>query len=248
MNKSEDIDDLSIYLNQFNPSYTFDNFIVGNCNELAYADACTVSEQPGKIYNPFYIYGEVGLGKTHLIHAIGNKMLKNNSNAKILYMTSEQFIDRSTDLMKDTNYIDELCMKIDAFFIDNVEFLTGKEKVQDKFFHIFINLLQNRKQLVISSERAPKDLFLEDRLKVRFEHGLLTNILMSDYETRLNILKEKAKNNQILIDDDLLSVIAKEACSNVRALEGTLNRIDAFAFLKKSLITIEIVKEIIHKK
>ena len=240
------------YSNSFlNPKYTFDNFVIGNNNKFAQAAAFAVSESPATAYNPLFLYGGVGLGKTHLMHAIGNKIIKNNPNTKILYVTSEQFINELVNSIKDANYKNELFRNkyrnIDVLLIDDIQFIAGKKTGQEEFFHTFNTLHQNGKQIIISSDKPPRDIpLLEERLKSRFECGILADISMPDYETRLAILRKKVQADKIIIDDYILSVIATKIDSNIRELEGALNKIVAYASLTHSPITIEIAEKSIN--
>lgn len=240
------------YNNSFlNPKYTFDNFVIGNNNKFAQAAAYAVSEAPATAYNPLFIYGGVGLGKTHLMHAIGNKIIQNNTNTKVLYVTSENFINELVNSIKDANYKNELFRNkyrnIDVLLIDDIQFIAGKKTGQEEFFHTFNTLYQNGKQIIISSDKPPRDIpLLEERLKSRFEWGILADISMPDYETRLAILRKKVQTDKILIDDYILSVIATKIDSNIRELEGALNKIVAYAALTHSPITIEIAEKSIN--
>ena len=240
------------YSNSFlNPKYTFDNFVIGNNNKFAQAAACAVADSPATAYNPLFIYGGVGLGKTHLMHAIGNNIIQNNPNTKILYVTSEQFMNELINSIKDVNYKNELFRNkyrnIDVLLIDDIQFIAGKRMGQEEFFHTFNTLHQNGKQIIISSDKPPRDIpLLEERLKSRFEWGILADISMPDYETRLAILRKKVQTDKIIIDDYILSVIATKIDSNIRELEGALNKIVAYAALTHSQITIEIAEKAIN--
>lgn len=240
------------YSNSFlNPKYTFDNFVIGNNNKFAQAAAIAVAEAPATSYNPLFIYGGVGLGKTHLMHAIGNKIIQNNPNTKVLYVTSEQFINELINSIKDVNYKNELFRNkyrnIDVLLIDDIQFIAGKKMGQEEFFHTFNTLHQNGKQIIISSDKPPRDIpLLEERLKSRFEWGILADISMPDYETRLAILRKKVQADKIIIDDYILSVIATKIDSNIRELEGALNKIVAYASLTHSPITIEMTEKSIN--
>ena len=240
------------YSNTFlNPKYTFDNFVVGNNNKFAQAAAQAVAQSPATAYNPLFIYGGVGLGKTHLMHAIGNYILRNNPSAKILYVTSEKFINELVNSIKDANYKNELFRNkyrnIDVLLIDDIQFIAGKKTGQEEFFHTFNALHESGKQIIISSDKPPRDIpLLEDRLKSRFEWGILADISMPDYETRLAILRKKVQLENILIDDYILSVIATKIDSNIRELEGALNKIIAYASLTHSPITIEMAEKAIN--
>ena len=234
-----------------NPKYTFDNFVVGNNNRFAHAAALAVSEAPASMYNPLFIYGGVGLGKTHLMQAIGNEILKRDSSKKVLYVTSEAFTNELVNAIKDANYKNELFRNkyrnIDILLIDDIQFFAGKNTAQEEFFHTFNTLHQNGKQIILSSDKPPRDIsLLEDRLKSRFEWGLIADISMPDYEMRLAILRKKTQLEGILIDDEILSLIATRIDSNIRELEGVLNKILAYTSLTHSPITIEVVEKAIN--
>lgn len=229
--------------------YSFDTYVVGNNNRFAHAASLAVAEAPGTSYNPLYLYGGVGLGKTHLMHAIGNEVLKNNKDLKVLYVTSEKFTNEFINAIKD-NKNEEFRNKyrnIDVLMIDDIQFIAAKERIQEEFFHTFNTLHENKKQIVLSSDKAPKDIDkLEDRLKSRFEWGLLADISKADYETRLAILRKKVQIENLLIDDEILSNIATKIDTNIRELEGTLNKILATASLTHSPITIEMSERAIN--
>ena len=232
-----------------NPKYTFSTFVVGNSNRFAHAAALAVAEAPAASYNPLFLYGGVGLGKTHLMHAIGNEILKNNKNSKILYVTSENFTNQLINAIKD-NSSDQFRNKyrnIDVLLIDDIQFIAGKERIQEEFFHTFNALHESGKQIIISSDKPPRDIpLLEERLKSRFEWGILADISMPDYETRLAILRKKVQLENIIIEDYILSVIATKIDTNIRELEGALNKIVAYASLTHSQITIEMAEKAIN--
>ena len=233
-----------------NPKYTFETFVVGNNNRFAHAAALAVGNEPGKSYNPLFLYGGVGLGKTHLMHAIGNRILENNSKSNILYVTSEKFTNQLINAIKDnkTEIFRNKYRNIDVLLIDDIQFIAGKDRVQEEFFHTFNTLREDGKQIIISSDKPPRDIeFLEDRLKSRFEWGLLADISCPDYETRLAILRKKAQDENIIIDDSILSDIATKIDSNIRELEGVFNKIVARASLTHSPITIELAENIINE-
>ena len=225
--------------------YTFDNFVVGNSNKFAHAGALSVAENPGKMYNPLFIYGNSGLGKTHLMHAIGNYIVK-NSNKKVLYVTSEQFIqdfiktNRKDDEDSNFNYVDFFKNKyrnIDVLIIDDIQYLGGATKTQQEFFHTFNNLYNDSKQIIISSDRSPKDLkVLEDRLRTRFTWGLEVNIFPPDFELRSQIVRKKiiAEKLEKEIPDDVIEYIAANTGSNVRELEGAITRLIAYSSMMGS--------------
>ena len=249
---SKDYMSSEAYSNSFlNPKYTFDTFVIGNNNKFEQAAAYAVAEAPATAYNPLFIYGGVGLGKTHLMHAIGNQILKNNPNTKILYVTSEQFINELVNSIKDANFKNELFRNkyrnIDVLLIDDIQFIAGKKMGQEEFFHTFNTLHQSGKQIIISSDKPPRDIpLLEERLKSRFEWGILADISMPDYETRLAILRKKVQLENIIIEDYILSVIATKIDTNIRELEGALNKIVAYASLTHSPITIEMAEKAIN--
>ena len=233
-----------------NPRYTFDSFVVGNSNRFAHAAALSVAEAPATAYNPLFIYGGVGLGKTHLMQAIANEILLNNRNANILYVTAEKFTNQLINAIKDnkTEMFRNRYRNIDVLLIDDIQFIAGKDRSQEEFFHTFNALHEDGKQIIISSDRPPKDInLLEDRLKSRFEWGLLADISCPDYETRLAILRKKAQDENIIIEDFILSDIANKIDSNIRELEGVFNKIVARASLTHSPITIELAENIINE-
>jgi len=232
-----------------NPKYTFDSFVVGNNNRFAHAAALAVAEAPAASYNPLFIYGGVGLGKTHLMHAIGNEILRRNRNSNILYVTSEKFTNQLINAIKDNknDQFRNTYRNIDVLLIDDIQFIAGKERIQEEFFHTFNSLHESGKQIILSSDRPPKDIqLLEDRLKSRFEWGLIADISNPDYETRLAILRKKAQIDNIIIDDDILANIANRIDSNIRELEGTLNKLIAKASLTNSPITMEMAERAIN--
>ena len=226
-----------------NPQYTFNSFVVGNNNSFAHAAALAVAEAPATAYNPLFLYGGVGLGKTHLMHAIGNEILKNNKNASVLYVSSEKFTNQFINAIKDNKneMFRNKYRNIDVLLIDDIQFIAGKERIQEEFFHTFNTLHDDGKQIIISSDRPPKDIQpLEDRLRTRFEWGLIADISNPDYETRMAILKKKAQLDNIIIDDDVLVNIATHIDTNIRELEGALNKLIAYSTLSNSPITIEL--------
>ena len=233
-----------------NPNYTFDTYVVGSNNRFAQAAALAVAESPATSYNPLFLYGGVGLGKTHLMHAIGNEIMQNFSDKKVLYVTSEKFTNEFINCIKD-NKNEQFRNKyrnIDVLLIDDIQFIAGKERVQEEFFHTFNTLHENGCQIIMSSDKPPKDMdHLEDRLKSRFEWGLIADISNADYETRLAILRKKVQLENIIIDDNILSNIAIKVDSNIRELEGTLNKILAKASLTHSPISIELAEQCINE-
>ena len=232
-----------------NPKYTFDTFVVGSNNKFAQAAAMGVADNPGSKYNPFFIYGGVGLGKTHLMHAIGNQILMNNPNVNILYVTSETFTNQLINALRDqaTEKFREKYRNIDVLLIDDIQFIANKKSTQEEFFHTFNTLYESGKQIVLSSDKPPKDIeLLEDRLKSRFDWGLIADISNPDFETRLAILRKKTQLDNIIIDDDILSAIATRVDTNIRELEGTLNKLIAKASLTGSPITMEMTERAIN--
>lgn len=211
-----------------NPRYTFDNFVVGSFNELAHAASLSVSENPGLTYNPLFIYGGVGLGKTHLLQAIGNKIIENSKKKKVKYISSEKFVSSIVSAIRNHS-IDTLKTNlslIDVLIIDDVQFLAGKNKTQEEFFHTFNTLYEKNKQIVLSSDRPPNAIpELEERLRSRFEGGMIADISLPDYETRLVILKTKLQERKLELFDDVLDYIANNVKKNIRELEGALNRL-----------------------
>lgn len=232
-----------------NPKYKFDTFVVGSNNKLAHSAALAAAESPGEVYNPLYIYGGAGLGKTHLMHSIGHFILERNPKMKVLYVTSENFTNevinciRSGDALK-MNNMREKYRTVDILMIDDIQFIIGKESTQEEFFHTFNTLHSAGKQIILSSDKPPKDMeTLEERLRSRFEWGLIADIQPPDYETRMAILQKNAENYNKEIDDEVLSYIADNVKSNIRELEGALNKIMAFSKLNKVDINLEYAEE-----
>lgn len=222
-----------------NSKYTFDNFVVGNYNRFAYNAALAVAESPGEFYNPLYLYGGAGLGKTHLMHAIAHFILDNNPNANVLYVTSDVFTNELIESIRQGNVnafamtkFREKYRNIDVLLIDDIQFIIGKESTQEEFFHTFNHLHLLKKQIIISSDRPPKEIkTLEERLRTRFEMGLIADISAPDYETRMAILRKKEEQEGISIPDDIIDYIAVNITSNVRELEGALHVLKAFTVL-----------------
>ena len=223
-----------------NPKYTFDSFVVGANNNLAHAASLAVAESPGEIYNPLFIYGGVGLGKTHLMQSIANFILKNNPKAKILYVTSEKFTNELIDAIRNKNNISttefrEKYRNNDVLLIDDIQFIIGKESTQEEFFHTFNALHEAKKQIIISSDKPPKEIeTLEERLRSRFEWGLTVDIQPPDYETRMAILRKKEEMEGYNIDNEVIKYIATNIKSNIRELEGALTKIVALSKLEKN--------------
>lgn len=235
--KTVDVSPTAIQNANLNPRYTFDTFVVGANNNLAHAAALAVAESPGEIYNPLFIYGGVGLGKTHLMHSIAHFILKNNPNAKILYVTSEKFTNELIDAIRNKNNISttefrEKYRNNDVLLIDDIQFIIGKESTQEEFFHTFNTLYEAKKQIIISSDKPPKDIeTLEERLRSRFEWGLTVDIQSPDYETRMAILRKKEELEGYNIDNEVIKYIATNIKSNIRELEGALTKIVALSKL-----------------
>lgn len=233
------------------PEYTFDTFVVGTSNNLAHAASLAVAESPGEIYNPLYIYGGAGLGKTHLMHSIAHFILKNNPSAKIRYVTSETFINEFVDSIRNKNNMSPADFRkkyreLDVLLIDDIQFIIGKEGTQEEFFHTFNALYENKKQIVIASDKPPKDIDnLEDRLRSRFEVGLIVDIQMPDFETRMAILRKKEELMHVNIDNEIIKYIATNIKSNIRELEGALTKIVAMSRLKGQSIDIELAEELL---
>jgi chromosomal replication initiator protein len=228
--------------NNLNPKYVFENFIVGGNNELAHAACMAVSQNLGKIYNPLFIYGGVGLGKTHLIQSIGNEILQKNPSFKVKYITSERFTSELINSLQEQkiNEFKEYYQKIDILIIDDIQFISGKEKTQEEFFHIFNYLYQLNKQIVLSSDRPPKAIqILEERLRSRFEGGMIADVSRPDLETRLAILQRKVADENLEINPEALNFIATNIKNNIRELEGALNRLIVSAQLTKKEITLD---------
>ncbi len=235
-----------------NPKYTFDTFVVGSNNKFAHAASLAVADKPGLIYNPLFLYGGVGLGKTHLMHSIAHSILKKDKTKKVLYVTSEVFTNELIDAIRNNNNttINEFREKyrnIDVLLIDDVQFIIGKESTQEEFFHTFNTLHGANKQIIISSDRPPKDIeTLESRLRSRFEWGLIADISAPDYETRMAILRKKEETDGYKIDDEVIQFIASNVKSNIRELEGALNKLVAYSNLEKKEINVSLAEEVLR--
>jgi chromosomal replication initiator protein len=239
-------DDLRI--GNLNPRYTFGEFVIGNSNRFAHAASQAVAEAPARAYNPLFLYGGVGLGKTHLMHAIGHRVLQHRPDANVVYVSSEKFTNEFIIAIKNNQTVEfrNRYRHVDVLLIDDIQFLEGKEQTQEEFFHTFNSLHEAQKQLVISSDRPPKEIqTLEHRLRSRFEWGLLTDIAAPDVETREAILRKKAETEKVPVPDEVTSFIAKVIPSNIRELEGALIRVVAFASLTKSPITIDLAADVL---
>lgn len=231
---------------QFNSHNTFETFVIGPGNRFPHAASLAVAEAPAKAYNPLFIYGGVGLGKTHLMHAIGHYVLQNNKDAKVLYTSSEKFTNEFIKSIRDneTEQFREKYRNIDVLLIDDIQFIQNKEQTQEEFFHTFNDLHQAEKQIVISSDRPPKEIAkLEDRLRSRFEWGLIVDITPPDYETRMAILQKKLEEEDVDIPLESLTYIANQIQSNIRELEGALTRVIAYSRLQNEPITTELTAE-----
>lgn len=238
-----------------NPRYTFDTFVVGNSNRFAHAASLAVAESPSKSYNPFFIYGGVGLGKTHLMHAIGHFIRKQSNHYRVSYVTSEKFTNELINSIRDDKTVEfrNRYRNMEVLLIDDIQFLAGKERTQEEFFHTFNTLYEANRQIIISSDRPPKDIpTLEDRLRSRFEWGLITDIQAPDLETRIAILRKKAQLEGLSVPDGTIAYIADNIQSNIRELEGALVRVIAYRNLNGEEVTPEmaatVLKDILPTK
>jgi len=235
--------------NNLIPKYTFENFVIGASNQFAHAACMAVANQPGDHYNPLFIYGGVGLGKTHLVNAIGHRAAAQRQGLKVVYLSSESFMNELIGSLR-RDRMDEFKTKfrnIDILILDDVQFIAGKERTQEEFFHTFNSLYESHKQIVITSDKFPKEIpGLEDRLRNRFEWGLIADIQPPDMETRVAILQKKAETEAIDLPHDVAIFLASNIDSNVRELEGSLTRLGAFSSLTKSVITVDLAKEVLH--
>ncbi|MBY2426974.1 chromosomal replication initiator protein DnaA [Clostridioides difficile] len=242
---STDLNYRVLYPN-LNPKYTFDTFVIGNSNRFAHAACVAVAESPAKAYNPLFLYGGVGLGKTHLMHAIGHHIVSQKKDSKVVYVSSEKFTNELINSIKDDKN-EEFRNKyrnVDVLLIDDIQFIAGKERTQEEFFHTFNTLHEANKQIIISSDKPPKDIpTLEDRLRSRFEMGLITDIQAPDFETRIAILRKKAQLERIDVPNEVMSYIAKNIKSNIRELEGALTRVVAYSSLSNRVISFDLATE-----
>jgi len=232
--ESEIITDETNFSTMLNPKYTFETFVIGAGNRFAHAASLAVAEAPAKAYNPLFIYGGVGLGKTHLMHAIGHYVQETNPDANVLYLTSEKFTNEFIHAIMENKATDfrSIYRNVDVLLIDDIQFLAGKEQTQEEFFHTFNALHEDNKQIIISSDRPPKEIpTLEDRLRSRFEWGLITDITPPDLETRIAILSKKAKAEGLEIPNEVMLYIANQIDTNIRELEGALTRVIAYSTL-----------------
>jgi chromosomal replication initiator protein len=231
------------------PKYTFDNFVIGASNQFAHAACVAVANQPGDHYNPLFIYGGVGLGKTHLVNAIGHHSVTQRPGLKVAYLSSESFMNELIASLR-RDRMDEFKRKfrnVDILILDDVQFIAGKERTQEEFFHTFNSLYDSHKQIVITSDKFPKEIpGIEDRLRNRFEWGLIADIQPPDMETRVAILQKKAEVEGVQLPHDVAIFLASNIDSNVRELEGSLTRLGAFASLTKATITVDLTKELLR--
>ena len=253
LSQSNSLGNNKVFINSgLNPKYTFNTFVVGNNNKFAHSASLAVAESPGEAYNPLYLYGGAGLGKTHLMHSIGHFILDQNPDKKVLYVTSEQFTNEVIESIRSgnaakMNKFREKYRTVDVLLIDDVQFIIGKESTQEEFFHTFNVLHAAGKQIILSSDKPPKEMeTLEERFRSRFEWGLIADIQPPDYETRMAILKKNAENCNKEINEDILDYIATNIKSNIRELEGAYNKVIAFSRLNKVEITLDNVKEALN--
>ena len=233
------------YIGNLNPRYTFDTFVVGPTNKMAHAVSVAVAESPGGAYNPLFLYGGAGLGKTHLMHSIAHHIINNRPDLRVLYVTSEKFTNELIDSLKhDKNKeFRDKYRNIDVLLIDDIQFIIGKESTQEEFFHTFNELHEAKKQIVISSDKHPREIAtLEERLRSRFEWGITADIQPPDYETKMAILKKRAELERLDIDPEVMQYVATNINSNIRELEGALNKIFVFANLEKKPVTLELAE------
>ncbi len=248
--ETKDTGSKKLFTGVLNANYTFDRFIVGPSNQFAHAASTAVARKPGEAYNPLFIYGGVGLGKTHLINAIGNYILKSTSNmARVCCISAEHFTNQVINSIK-SNKMEEFRNRYrfgcDVLLIDDIQFIAGKESTQEEFFHTFNTLYESKKQIVLTSDKSPKDMsYLEERLRSRFEWGLITDIQPPETETRIAIIKNKAESEEIVLPDDVALYLAQNTTSNIRELEGTLTNIVAHAKLLNTAITLDLAKEVL---
>ena len=235
--------------NNLNPKYTFDTFVIGSNNNLAHAAALAVADSPAEVYNPLFIYGGVGLGKTHLMHSVAHYILENNPDARVMYVTSEKFTNELIQSIRNKTTMEfrDKYRNIDVLLIDDIQFISGKESTQEEFFHTFNALHEAKKQIIISSDRPPKEIrTLEERLLSRFEWGIIADIQSPDYETRMAILNKKTEADGISLEPNILEYIAANVKSNIRELEGSLNKLIALSRLKKKQINMDLAIEAIQ--
>lgn len=241
----------SVFEANLNKEYTFDTFVVGSNNQFAYAASLAVAESPGTIYNPLFLYSGVGLGKTHLMHSIAHFIMKTNPSMRVLYVTSETFTNEVIEAIRNGNNnsmrdFREKYRNIDVLLIDDVQFIIGKESTQEEFFHTFNTLYGEKKQIIISSDKPPKDMdILEDRIRSRFEWGLICDISSPNYETRMAILRKKQEMEGYTVGNDVIEYIASHIKSNIRELEGALTKIKAYSNLVKQDVNLELAEQVL---
>ncbi len=230
------------------PRYTFDRFIIGNSNRFACAASAAVGESPSLSYNPLFIYGKVGLGKTHLLQAIGNHVRASRPELRVLYVTSEIFVNEMVRCLR-ANKMEEFrsaFRDVDVLLVDDIQFLEGKERMQEEFFHTFNSLFEHSKQIVATSDSHPKDIHLGDKLRSRFEWGLTVDIQQPDLETRIAILKKKCETEAMVVPNDVILLLAESMRSNIRDMEGSLNRVTAYAALTGQVLTLELARQVLR--
>lgn len=248
LNSNEQIFDIQNPPKKYQMEYTFDNFVVGNSNKFAHAACISVANEPGKSYNPLFIYGPSGLGKTHLLYAISNQILKKNPRAIIIYVKSEEFLNQLIDSVSKNNTVafKEKYRHCDVILVDDIQFIAGKKSVQEEFFHTFNALFENKKQIILTSDRPPKELTsLEERLRTRFEWGLMVDIQPPDLELRIAILKRKAEDLNIQVSNEVLIFLAENIKNNIRQIEGAIKRLDAYSKLNGKSISIDLAKSVV---
>ncbi|NIP38176.1 MAG: chromosomal replication initiator protein DnaA [Candidatus Dadabacteria bacterium] len=250
ISKPSNNDARSLFSGFLNPNYTFDNFIVGPSNQFAHAASLAVARKPGQSYNPLFIYGGVGLGKTHLLNAVGNHISAVTSNhARVCSISAEHFTNEVINSIKSNkmeHFRNKYRVGCDVLLIDDIQFIAGKESTQEEFFHTFNTLYESKKQIILTSDKSPKDMsYLEERLRSRFQWGLITDIQPPETETRIAILKKKAESENIVIPDEVANFLAQNIISNVRELEGTLTNIIGYAKLLNSQISVDLAKEVL---
>jgi len=236
-------------VNTFNPKSTFDTFVVGSSNRFAHAASLAVAEAPGMAYNPLFLYGGVGLGKTHLMHAIGHFIQEHFPNMRMLYLPSEMFTNELVSAIKNNKNVEfrQRFRNVDVLMLDDIQFIAGRDSTQEEFFHTFNALHSAGKQIIISSDKPPREIArLEERLRSRFEWGLIADIQKPDFDTRIAILRKKAENEGIEISDEMLELIAGRVESNIRELEGSLIRVNAYAKLNRCAINEEVIAHALH--
>lgn len=227
---------------EFNPQFTFESFVVGNSNSMAHAAAMAAAEHPGSVYNPLFIYGQSGLGKTHLLYAIANKIHRDHPDYKIVYIRSDQFTNDLIDAVRNGRNIEfrSKYRSADLFLMDDIQFIAGKDSTQEEFFHTYNTLYEAKKQIVLTADKPPKNMtLLEDRLRTRFESGLLIDIQPPDYNTRMAIIKSKAESLGMNLSNDVCDYIAENVTANVRQIEGTVKKVYAYSMLTKTTMTVE---------